>query len=100
MKEKNNTSKISLVAYSEGTTSSFFAAAEDPEYFKNNINIMVAMAPVIYMKHAGNPLLRKVAKETFVFDFLKKHGFIEIYGKNTNNHELVKFIKQKESWLC
>lgn len=99
-KESDGDQKISLVAYSEGTTSSFFASAEDPEYFEKNLNIMVAMAPVIYLKHAGNPLLRKIAGESMIFDFLDKHSFLEIYGKNTNKHELVKYIKDKDSWLC
>lgn len=97
---KENDQKISLVGYSEGTTSSFFAAAEDPEYFEKNVKIFVAMAPVVYLKHAGSPLLRKVASESMIFNFLQKHDFIEIYGKNANKHELVKWIKANDNWLC
>ena len=33
-KEKNSKDKISLVGYSEGTTSSFFATAEEPDYYE------------------------------------------------------------------
>ena len=52
--EKRSQDKISLVSYSEGTTSSFYATAEDPQYYKNNLNLFVALAPCAIMKDAGN----------------------------------------------
>ena len=52
--EKRSQDKISLVGYSEGTTSSFYATAEDPAYYKKNLNLFVALAPCVIMKDAGN----------------------------------------------
>lgn len=56
--EKNLKSKISLVSYSEGTMASFYAMSEDPQYFDQNLNLFVALAPTIYLKNAGNPSIR------------------------------------------
>ena len=47
-KEKSDSRKITLMGYSEGTTTSFYALATDPEYFESRVKLFVALAPTIY----------------------------------------------------
>ena len=44
--EKTGLEQISYVGHSEGTTQMFLGAALNPDYFKEKINLFIALAPV------------------------------------------------------
>ena len=59
---KKPNSKMHLIPYSLGTSSSFFAISDDPEYFESKIDAVIALAPVAYLKKSGEDVLRKLSK--------------------------------------
>lgn len=79
---------------------SFFAQAEDPDYFDKTLNLFVALAPTIIMKHAGNPTIRQLAGAGPLFDWVQSQGFLEIYGKRGKKDALVNDINENASWIC
>ena len=48
LSKKQAGQKISLLGYSQGTTVSFYALAEDPDFYKDRIDLFVALSPTIY----------------------------------------------------
>lgn len=65
--ERNDQTKISVVGFSEGTTSTFYATAEDPEYYESKMNLFVALAPVASLKYGGTKSVRQMAYQTILF---------------------------------
>lgn len=59
--KKTGLRKINYIGHSQGTTSFFVMASTRPKYNKK-IKLMVALAPVVYMNHMANPLLRIMSK--------------------------------------
>ena len=53
--------KVSLVAYSEGTTAAFSALSiseySAKAYLESTLNLFVALAPITAMRYADEPLL-------------------------------------------
>lgn len=43
--------KISYIGYSQGTAQMFIGIAEDPEFFKENLNVFAALAPLIVIRN-------------------------------------------------
>ena len=54
---KTQKDKLSIIAHSQGTTQTFYAMAEDPEYFKKRVNLFVALSPMVHMQHIRSALL-------------------------------------------
>lgn len=59
--KKTNQKKLSYIGHSQGTTSFFVMASTRPSYNKK-IKIMVALAPVVYMKHLWNPFIQLLSQ--------------------------------------
>ena len=98
--ERSDQAKISLIGYSEGTTSTFFAASEDPEYYQSKLNVFIALAPVGSLKYVGDKKLKTMAYQTVLFNWLDKNGYLEIYGKDTNDNILINYIKKHHHDVC
>lgn len=60
--EKTGLPSISYVAHSEGTTQMFMGLSLMPEYFKEKVNVFVAMAPPVFIKSITDPTTLKEAK--------------------------------------
>jgi lysosomal acid lipase/cholesteryl ester hydrolase len=45
IKEQSGIDKVSIIAHSQGTNQIFYSMANDPLYFKQNVNLFVALAP-------------------------------------------------------
>lgn len=58
--QQTGKSRLHYIGFSQGTTSFFVMASLRPEYNEKIIS-MHAMAPVAYMAHNSNPLLRALA---------------------------------------
>lgn len=49
-KNKGN-QKLSLIGYSQGTTTMMYAMSQDPDYYAERVNLAVALAPAIFFNH-------------------------------------------------
>ena len=56
--EKTGLESLSYVGHSQGTTQMFLAGSLDPAYFKQKVNLFVALAPVGTTASISNPLLK------------------------------------------
>jgi len=60
----NGDDKLSLIAFSEGTSSAFYALSMDfPEsqYLTDHLNLFVSMGTVTEMRYADEPVLEAIA---------------------------------------
>ena len=56
--EKTGLETLSYVGHSQGTTQMFLAGSLDPDYFKQKINLFVALAPVGTTASITNPFMK------------------------------------------
>ena len=56
--DKTGLETLSYVGHSQGTTQMFLAGSLDPTYFKQKVNLFVALAPVGTTASISNPLLK------------------------------------------
>ena len=54
--ENTGLEKISYIGHSEGTTQMFLGASLNPEYFKEKINLFIALAPVATTANNTSPI--------------------------------------------
>ena len=55
--EETGYEKLSYVGHSEGTTQMFLGASLNPDYFNQNVNLFVALAPVANTATIDSPFL-------------------------------------------
>ena len=74
--------KLTYVGHSQGTTQMFYGLSTDPDYFKQRINLFVALAPVVKLGTTNTPAFKMVSflGNTFVNMFAKR-GVYEAFGK-------------------
>ncbi len=79
---KTGYEKIAYVGHSHGTTQMFYGLANNEEYFKSKISVVVALAPVTKISHTKVDLLRVL---TDVYgpgeDLLKTLGVHSLFTK-------------------
>jgi len=61
VQQKTGQSKITWVGHSQGTTQMFYGASLNPEYFKKNLSLFVALAPVANLYTVEVPIFHKLA---------------------------------------
>jgi lysosomal acid lipase/cholesteryl ester hydrolase len=74
--------KITLFAFSQGTTISFYSLVSNKERFKDKIKGFVAMAPVITLNNSTQSLLRSLSGNDMITYALEKSGFVEVFSEN------------------
>jgi len=100
-KEKGDVdSKMTLIGYSEGTTTSFYALSEDPDYFEDKVNLFVALAPTINFKQMGEDNLRDLAKFESIFSILESQKYLEIEGKIDPDDDFQAMLQQDYIFVC
>ena len=67
--EKTGQEKISYIGHSEGTTQMFLGASLMPEYFRDKINLFIALAPVASTANIPSPKIREAAKLIKVLEY-------------------------------
>ena len=55
--EKTNQSKLTYIGHSEGTTQMFIGLSLKADYYREKLNLFVALAPVANLSHTTSPLL-------------------------------------------
>ena len=71
----------------------------DPEYYKEKVSLVVALAPSIFLKHADEPIFTTLAKMKFFQDLVGEFGVLEIGGK-PNRGDVSNLIKKEMPMLC
>lgn len=100
-KEKNDTRKITLLGYSQGTTVISFGLASKPEYFDQKVKLFVALAPTILFKSSLEPGLKALADQKWIMDLLLQLNYLEFQGKNRNtDSDFVAYVKATNPLFC
>ena len=75
--EKTGLEQLSYIGHSEGTTQMFLGASLNPSYFKEKINLYIALAPVATTANMGKTWLTDRIKliEFVVVDVLKYYNW-------------------------
>jgi gastric triacylglycerol lipase len=73
--EKTGRTKISYIGHSEGTTQMFLGASLMPEYFRDKINLYIALAPVASTANLPNPIIREAAKFIKIIEYEIVHKY-------------------------
>lgn len=86
-------SDLTYIGHSQGTTQMFYALATNHEYWKEKINLFVALAPVVNLKGTDSTLIKWAGKMNHILG-----SFVNVIGK----HELFPRGKEKkkDGWLC
>ena len=66
----------------------FIGASLNPEYFKEKINLFIALAPVASTEHMSNKKFRLIANHIDIFEFLVVN-VLHIYNWWPNYHNLL-----------
>ena len=53
--------QLSYIGHSEGTTQMFLGASMNPDYFKQKVNLFIALAPVASTSHIDSPIATALA---------------------------------------
>ena len=63
----------------------FCAIAENYEFFKNRINIFIALAPAVYIQHCTSGIIRSLSKSDHLEKFVQQFGIQEILPSQSNS---------------
>jgi lysosomal acid lipase/cholesteryl ester hydrolase len=74
--EETGNKKVSIVAHSQGTTATFYGMAKRPEFYREHVNLFIALAPVAKMSRM-EPLTAIVAR--FLLDHLSLVKFFNLH---------------------
>lgn len=78
--EKTGLENISYIGHSEGTTQMFMGLSLMPDYFKQKVNLFVAMAPPVFIKGITDPNTLKLAHHwKLVQDTVEELGFYNLF---------------------
>nr|CAI5863806.1 unnamed protein product [Callosobruchus analis] len=101
--DRTKAKTLSYIGHSEGATQYFVMASTRSEY-NSKINVMVALAPVAFMTHSVQPILKFIdhhivlvewiQKQLDVYEFFKHYPIITIAGK------LFCRPGSKYQWVC
>ena len=85
---KNKIGKLAAyIGHSEGTTQFFIGASLKPDYYKEKVNLFVALAPVARLEHSPNKLMVHASVI---------YKLIEPLAKTTGFYSLIEFNRVEE----
>ena len=86
--------KLIYVGHSQGTSQMFYELVKDEEKMSRKIDLFVALAPVIRLKHIDNKILEDLAYERTMIDGLANtFGVYEVFGPEFKSKLCEKFPK-------
>ncbi len=84
--EKTGVQKVSYIGHSQGTTQMFCALSENIEFFREHMNLYIALAPVARVDSCSSGLIKKMKDNEMVENTLKKLKIFELFpSKDKNN---------------
>jgi lysosomal acid lipase/cholesteryl ester hydrolase len=60
--QKTGQKKLTYIGHSQGTSQMFYALSKHPDYWKEKMNLFVALAPVTSLHHTTSALFKYGAK--------------------------------------
>lgn len=78
VKHSTGADKVTYVGGSQGAAMMFYALAQDDQWFKDNINLFVAVCPVIKPGEKANQFLKKLANSEWFNNILDSSGILEM----------------------
>ena len=96
---KTGLEQLSYIGHSEGTTQMFLGASLNPTYFREKVNLFVALAPVASTANMGRSLVTDHIKlvEFIVVDVLKYYNW---FAPMPNAVALVDFVCDTAPFIC
>lgn len=93
--------KLTYIGHSQGTTQMLLGASLNPLYFKNNVNLFVALGPVAELHHVEVPVFHAMSKLWRPMQIAaKKFGAFELFNSNWFEEEgTLLFCKELEG-IC
>ena len=96
--EKTELDQLSYVGHSEGTTQMFMGTSLMPDYFKEKVNLFVALAPPVFLKNKNVPIAKYWKEIEFVLKNVV-HWYDFVYLGKTNEILLASFCSVFKS-IC
>ena len=81
------------MGHSQGTSQMFYALATNQDYLAKKVNLFVALAPVLQMKHANSDV-KKVAKSLPEIKSFYDNTDIYYLGSEGLQHSMFSMLKQ------
>lgn len=88
----SNSTKITYIGHSQGTSQLFAALTLMPNFFEKNLNGFIALGPVTSLKNLSSTLLRYMVKFKLA-DFLGYLGFREVFPN-------IEFVSNFQTLIC
>lgn len=99
--QKSSKAKVSLIGYSQGTTVVAAAAALNPDYYKEKVNIAVLIGPAIEFKYSFEPNFVAMSKQVWFEDLLLAQNYLEFDGKHKDRtNDIMAYIQVNYAWAC
>ena len=76
-----NLDKVAYIGHSQGTAQMFYAIPAFQDYWKERLNLYVALAPITRLDHCGSKIMKDLAKHhTALVDALDVVHVYDIFG--------------------
>ena len=89
--EKTGCSKVTYIGHSQGTTQMFCALSENFDFFKERMNLFIALAPVVKLDSCSSGLILKIKDNAHLENFLIGNEIFEITPAKRNNKAAAAF---------
>ena len=96
--ENKSGEKIIYFGHSQGTSLMFSGLVEKYEFYKNNIKLFVALAPIARLNHLGSTLL-SVLSSISIHKLMKKAKAYEICPQSEGTSNFINFMNKNANGL-
>ncbi|CAI2367552.1 unnamed protein product [Moneuplotes crassus] len=83
VKQQTGHDKVTFVGQSQGSAQMFYALSRDSEWFREHLNLFVALAPVTRVSRDSFPFYQKLIKRKSLLRFLDWLEMTDLYNKDT-----------------
>ncbi|CDW79126.1 ab-hydrolase associated lipase region family protein [Stylonychia lemnae] len=91
--QKTGVKSVTYIGHSQGTTQMFCALSENFDFFKEKINLFIALAPVVKVESCSSGLIKKIKDNQTLENLLIKNEIYEITPAKGNNSGQALFHK-------
>lgn len=84
--------KVTYIGHSQGTTQMFCSLSENLEFFRERINLFIALAPVVHVDNCSSGILQKLKDNELFEKALKKFKVYEILPMKGKNNKAAAFF--------
>eukprot|EP00347_Sterkiella_histriomuscorum_P012882 403366856 len=90
---KTGVAKVTYIGHSQGTSQMFCALSENLQFFKDRMNLFIALAPVVRLDSCSSGLILKMKDNQHIENLLIKNEIFEITPAKKNNKAAAFFHK-------